>query len=97
MSRNSPKHKLPRKLSAAMDLGPYRVGRVETDADDPSGRAHTEPAQSANRSSRRGRPPQHHPRSEASYMVGYGRPPKHTQLSQASPAIQRAARRGPAI
>lgn len=76
MSQKPPKHKLPRKLSAATDLEPDSVGRVETDAHDPSDLADAEPPQSASRAGRRGRPSKRH----ANYEVGHCRPPKQFQF-----------------
>jgi Family of unknown function (DUF5681) len=80
MRQNPPKPKLPRKLSAAMDLGLDGVGRVETDAHGPSDPAEEEPPQAPNRASRRGRKPGRQPTAETTYEVGYCRPPKHTQF-----------------
>ena len=46
----------------------------------PSDPAEAGITRSQNRAGRRGRMPERHPGSEASYEVGYGRPPKHTQF-----------------
>ena len=80
MRQNPPKPKLPRKLSAAMDLGLDGVGRVETDAHGPSDPAEEGPPQAPNRASRRGRKSGRQPTAEPTYAVGFGRPPEYAQF-----------------
>ena len=79
MRQNPPKPKLPRKLSAAMDLGPDGVGRVETDPHGPRILPKKSPS-SPNRAGRRGCKPGRQPTAEPTYAVGFGRPPKHTKF-----------------